>query len=945
MKNFFEKLNYIWILRIIAIVLVAGVALANISLPKESDAYFELNKEKDGFELQDILFKGDFERVMPDGQRVPVDIPGNADVPKGELFVIESVIPEDYDEAYIITRSAHQEMKIYIGDELRVYYTTENSRPLGTESPNRYVFCPTSREDAGKVVRIETVSRVRNYSGTTNFVYSCNKYDFWTFTFKQYGSDLVFGMIILLLGLFVIGTSLAIEIGYKRQFELEYIGWCVTYVGMWLVCDSKLRQLIISNVSSIANITFLVIILAPLPLSLSVDTMQKRRYHKYFKVLNTVVWANLIIATILELTKIANYIDLLTVAHVILVAAFVLVFVTLIHDWKTGNIAEYKSIVMGLVMLIISVTIEIVAVYFVDILSGVVLTIGTVIYICTAFVKTISDIRREEAVKQYKRLKEQKKQSELVSMQMIRTLSDTLEAKDVYTRGHSRRVADYAVILAKELGMDEEELSKLHYAASLHDIGKIGVPDTILNKPSRLTNEEYAIIKTHTVIGADILKKIDIISYVEDVARYHHERYDGKGYPEGLSGENIPYEARIVALADSFDAMNSKRIYRRPVPNDVIREEIVKNKGTQFDPDMAEVFLKLFDEGAFEIEEKNLEFEDVAGANDDANEIIALVADAISTKTGGEDMDFLTGLPMRNRGEKLIREKMEQSNGYLLFVDMDNLKVINDTYGHQAGDNVLRVVGETITAATEDSVACRIGGDEFLVYAPADNDEQIKAVAERIIKTFDENKAVDFQMADASLSIGISVAKAGELFDTVFSRADKALYYVKHMGKAGAHIYNDETNFADGKGTHVDMDKLVNAIRNSGKYDGAMALENRGFAKMYGYIANLCERYDYNCQIVLITNEVKAKETVSMDAIEKSMEYMEIAIRDTIRNVDVCTRHSSVQFLVILLEAGEENVDVIVNRIFSSFHKMFNENWLIPTYETKSMKADAKKED
>jgi len=192
-------------------------------------------------------------------------------------------------------------------------------------------------------------------------------------------------------------------------------------------------------------------------------------------------------------------------------------------------------------------------------------------------------------------------QSEYMNKELIKTLSFTLEAKDVYTKGHSMRVAEYTRIIASRLGFDTDRIEKLHFAATLHDIGKIGIPDTVLNKPGKLTDREYNVIKMHTSIGADILKNIESIKYASEIARHHHERYDGKGYPDGISGENIPLEARIVAIADTYDAMTSKRVYRRKVlSNDIIRDEFIKNKGKQFDPHLADLFLELLDKGELE---------------------------------------------------------------------------------------------------------------------------------------------------------------------------------------------------------------------------------------------------------------------------------------------------------------------------------------------------------
>ncbi|MDO4967048.1 MAG: HD-GYP domain-containing protein [Lachnospiraceae bacterium] len=182
-----------------------------------------------------------------------------------------------------------------------------------------------------------------------------------------------------------------------------------------------------------------------------------------------------------------------------------------------------------------------------------------------------------------------------LSFKMLETLAGTIDAKDKYTNGHSMRVAIYATKLAEELGWDKERIEKLRYEALLHDIGKIGVPDAILNKPSKLTDMEFDLIKSHTVVGADILKNMVAVPNATEVARYHHERFDGKGYPSNVSGNAIPINARIVCIADSFDAMSSDRIYRKALKRDVIREELINGKGTQFDPELLDVFLNLLE--------------------------------------------------------------------------------------------------------------------------------------------------------------------------------------------------------------------------------------------------------------------------------------------------------------------------------------------------------------
>lgn len=179
----------------------------------------------------------------------------------------------------------------------------------------------------------------------------------------------------------------------------------------------------------------------------------------------------------------------------------------------------------------------------------------------------------------------------------METFTGFIDAKDPYTNGHSKRVAGYTKLIAKEMGFEDEELDRIYYIALLHDCGKIGVPDNILGKPGMLTDEEYEIVKSHTVRGGEILSSFKSLKNAGEGALYHHERYDGKGYPDGKAGEDIPLIARMICVADSFDAMNTNRVYRQKLTREMIIKEIEDNKGKQFDPQIADIMLRLIKEG------------------------------------------------------------------------------------------------------------------------------------------------------------------------------------------------------------------------------------------------------------------------------------------------------------------------------------------------------------
>ena len=185
----------------------------------------------------------------------------------------------------------------------------------------------------------------------------------------------------------------------------------------------------------------------------------------------------------------------------------------------------------------------------------------------------------------------------------IQTLRYTVEAKDIYTRGHSDRVSEYSVLIGEKLGLPESDIRTLRIGGLFHDIGKIGVPDSILQKDSKLTDDEYSQIKQHPNIGVHILSNASIFDDILPIVEHHHEKYDGSGYPGKLSGNDIPYLARITSIADSFDAMASKRAYRDSLELSTIISEFKRCRGTQFDPELCDLFLDILENHYDEIKE------------------------------------------------------------------------------------------------------------------------------------------------------------------------------------------------------------------------------------------------------------------------------------------------------------------------------------------------------
>lgn len=635
------------------------------------------SEQSSGISQADYVYQGQILWEKPDGSSEPITVPGKYDVAENETMVLTLQLPETYREQNLMIRSSLQDIRFYVDGKLRIEYDTSDTRIVGKNSASQYVFCPTSAADAGKEVRIELTTHTGKYAGVVNEIYCGDKSELWEYIFEKYGITMIIAFFLLFAGAVTVIFSIALGIVYHLKFDMEYLGWCILLAAAWMLGESKLRQLLVPNASALSQLCFLMIMLGPLPIIYYIDSIQDKRHWKLLRWMEYVAILDFVVCCMLHLTGMADFIQTLPVSQGILAAILILVTGTVCYDLYHGYIRKNRYILVGLFVAVASVVVESLAVYFVVSISGIFIGIGMLVLFFANLVRTISQVRDLERTRQQQEIRKRRKQMETMSLQMIQTLVTTIEAKDEYTRGHSHRVAEYSALIAKELGWKQKDIFHLRNAAHLHDIGNIGIPDAILNKPARLTDEEYAVIKEHTIIGAEILKNITLVKHVVEVARSHHECYDGTGYPDGRKGEEIPIEARIIAVADSYDAMRSRRIYRNTLKPEAIYEQFQKNRGVQFDPEITDTFLRLLDEGRLVIEDEYAGTNAEYGLTEAETEIEKFITNVISTMCTLEDsegFDFLTGLPMRNRGEKLAAQFMQRYSGFLVFLDMDNLK-------------------------------------------------------------------------------------------------------------------------------------------------------------------------------------------------------------------------------------------------------------------------------
>lgn len=432
-------------------------------------------------------------------------------------MVLVTRLLDDFTQTSFAIRSSLQDVRFYVDGELRSEYHTDKTRLNGKNSASRYVFCPTSEKDAGKMLQIELTTHTDNYSGVVNTVYCGDKGDIWASIFRDYGLETIIAFFLLFVGLVTIIFSVALGIAYHTRFDMEYLGWCILMGAAWMLGESKLRQLWIPNVSILSAVCFLVILLCPVPVLIYMDSVQKKRYTRMYHAIGYAAVADFVVCTLLHLAGVKDFIETLPVSQGILVITFLAVCTTFGIDFFRKRAGEYGLTLIGMLIAMMSVVVEVVSTYYVVVLSGIFTGIGMLVLLFANIVRTVQSVR-----------------------------------------------------------------------------------------------------------------------------------------------------------------------------------------------DM-------------EIQKKRIE---------------------------KENYDHLTGLPMRSRGEAMIADLIMEQDGCLVFCDMDNLKKINDIYGHKAGDRALGCLGTLLKDVGEPSVACRLGGDEFLLFLPEATKDQAQERIKQLFAQFIEKKDEDVEMHD-----------------------------------------------------------------------------------------------------------------------------------------------------------------------------------------------------
>lgn len=532
---------------------------------------------------------------LPDGSVLEDhDFPDGIKVDRGQVITIERVLPDTISDGMRMgLRSSREEMKIYVDGQERGSYSVDDFSTKRKSVVSAYVLVDLNAVDAGKNISIE-ISCSSNPTVRLNRITYAYGNNVWFPYIQDNISLVIVAVLMVFLGVFAIGLYACIRKKVSEAKSVFYLALTIIIAGMWMIAESEIRQ-VIFNSPSLSNVfSFMLIEIIAAFGAMYCNEVQKHHYRKLYTILECVILIQVLTNIVLNVTGIVDFYDSLILSHSWSALTIVTVAGTLIADTVTKRSRAYRFTAFGLATLVFCSMLEIINFYLYNVVTmGLFLGVGLLVLLGFTIVQAVIDILRSAE----KRRVEAEKSNRIT----FQTIASTIDAKDEYTGGHSDRVGHYAKLLAMEVaddyGLTRQDVSSVSYIGRMHDIGKIGVPDSVLNKNGRLTDEEFELMKKHTIIGYDILKNIDYIPNLREGVRSHHERWDGRGYPDGLKGEQIPLFARILCIADSYDAMTTDRVYRKKLDKETVLSELRNNGGKQFDPELSKVFIAMVEGG------------------------------------------------------------------------------------------------------------------------------------------------------------------------------------------------------------------------------------------------------------------------------------------------------------------------------------------------------------
>lgn len=527
------------------------------------------------------------------GESTFLSLPQSVNTDKGEVLIIKNTLPSDLpDGCSLLTRASMADIYIYINDELREQYATESIDNMSFYIPSAYVVTELSQKDSGAEIMIKIRAKTHT---VLNEVQISKGNNVWFRVIQKSLPVNAIVLVVIILGVILVIVSKVMRHISENAGMSFFLGVFMIDMGIWVFSESDLRQLIFAKPSLSQYFAYFSVELLGAFACMYFDEVQHKKHHKSYVIVELLISTQLLINMALHFAGIADFYETLMISHIWLGIGVLIATINIVDDIRSKRITQYLVTALGMAGFLVMAVLELVGFYVTRFhVFGIFACSGLVVLAVATVVQALIDQMRDANERH-------NKQTQII-VNTIETVAVAIDAKDEYTGGHSERVGQYAAILARGMAADydfsEEDILRIHYIGIMHDIGKIGVADTVLNKPGRLTESEFSLMKKHVEIGSEILAGMnESISGLVDGIRYHHERFDGKGYPEGLSDTEIPLVARILCLADCYDAMTSNRVYRKRLTDEEVRAEFIRCAGTQFDPALAEIFVKLLDSG------------------------------------------------------------------------------------------------------------------------------------------------------------------------------------------------------------------------------------------------------------------------------------------------------------------------------------------------------------
>ncbi|MBQ8007624.1 MAG: HD-GYP domain-containing protein [Lachnospiraceae bacterium] len=656
-----------------------------------------------------------------------VSLPAYIDSSLGDEIIISNTLPSNISNGMsLMVRASMQDVVIYIDGRLREEYSSNSTYDMSTFLPSAYVVTELNGTDAGKDITIHIT--VKN-KGSINAISYGHGNNVWFPVIRNGLWVNILAVIELISGALASLSAYALGKKYRTQ-AMGYLGLLMMDVSLWMLSESTLRQIIFTRPSMSQYFSYMTLELLGALACMYFDAVQHRIYHKRYVIAEAVVLLQILINIILHITGTAEFYQTLAFTHVLEAACAVLVIVNLVTDAKYGRIASYRMSAIGALVFVGFSVCELIFFYASKFRNhfGVFICSGLLALLIFTVIQMVMDVLAMFREKDKIRMD--------MTGRTIETIAGAIDARDEYTGGHSERVGLYAQALARQMAdeydFSEEDILRIHYIGLIHDIGKIGVADSVLNKAGKLTDEEFSLMKKHSEIGYEIMSSLgEEIEGALDGIRYHHERFDGRGYPDGLAGEGIPLIARILCLADSYDAMTSNRVYRKRLTREEVIGELKKCSGTQFDPKLADIFITLLESG--KISEVTIDGL-AAGSMGEVLESAKLEGRLQSDLQAGEKIIHPSHVRMLCYMIKLMEKKDKQYTVMYIGVDDDPQK--NESEVASARMKITSIVTESIT---EHDINIRYNERLNVVALFDRTDEEVETFADMIRARFPES--------------------------------------------------------------------------------------------------------------------------------------------------------------------------------------------------------------